>query len=92
MNNTFKAVQLSFSGRWRMMNRRGCLCAIMLFVAVTLLAGCHTDPNARKQKYLESGKRFSAEGKYRESGHPIFKRREDRQELRRCSLRTGAGV
>ena len=39
----------------------------MLFVAVALLAGCHGDPNVRKQKYLESGKRYSAEGKYREA-------------------------
>ena len=40
---------------------------VMLFVAVALLAGCHGDPNVRKQKYLESGKRYSAEGKYREA-------------------------
>ena len=49
------------------MNRRGSLWVVMLFVAVGLLAGCHTDPNVRKQKYLESGKRYSAEGKYREA-------------------------
>jgi tetratricopeptide (TPR) repeat protein len=67
MNNPFKAVQLSFAGRWRLMNRRGFLCAGLLLATVTLLAGCHTDPNVRKQKYLESGKRFSAEGKYREA-------------------------
>lgn len=39
----------------------------MLCVAVTLLAGCHFDPNVRRQKYLESGDRYSAEGKYREA-------------------------
>lgn len=39
----------------------------MLFVTIALLAGCHGDPNVRKQKYLESGKRYSAEGKYREA-------------------------
>jgi hypothetical protein len=39
----------------------------VLFVAAALLAGCHGDPNVRKQKYLESGKRYSAEGKYREA-------------------------
>jgi tetratricopeptide (TPR) repeat protein len=39
----------------------------MLFVAVALLAGCHGDPNVRKQKYLESGKRYSAESKYKEA-------------------------
>jgi Tfp pilus assembly protein PilF len=31
------------------------------------VAGCHGNPGARKQKYLESGRRFSAEGKYREA-------------------------
>ena len=49
------------------MNRRGSLCVVMLFVAATLFAGCHGDPNVRKQKYLESGKRYSAQGKYREA-------------------------
>jgi tetratricopeptide (TPR) repeat protein len=39
----------------------------MLFVAVGLFAGCHGDPNVRKQKYLESGKRYSAESKYKEA-------------------------
>jgi tetratricopeptide (TPR) repeat protein len=32
-----------------------------------LLAGCHGDPNVRKQKYFESGKRYSAQGKYKEA-------------------------
>ena len=31
------------------------------------MAGCHGDPNVRKQKYLESGKRYSAQSKYREA-------------------------
>jgi hypothetical protein len=62
-----QAVQLSFDERWRRMNRRGAFWVIMLFVAAALLAGCHGDPNVRKQKYLESGKRYSAEGKYREA-------------------------
>lgn len=68
MNNSFKIVQLSFDGKWRQMNLRGSLWVITLFVAVGLLAGCHGDPNVRKQKYLESGKRYSADGKYREAG------------------------
>ncbi len=49
------------------MNRLGSPWVVMLFVAVGLLAGCHGDPNVRKQKYLESGKRYSADGKYREA-------------------------
>jgi tetratricopeptide (TPR) repeat protein len=49
------------------MNWRGAYWVIMLFVAAALLAGCHGDPNVRKQKYLESGERYSAQGKYREA-------------------------
>ncbi len=49
------------------MNWRGAFWVIVLFAAATLLAGCHGDPNVRKQKYLESGQRYSAEGKYREA-------------------------
>ena len=37
------------------MNRRGALWVVVFFVAAALLAGCHGDPNVRKQKYLESG-------------------------------------
>ncbi len=29
--------------------------------------GCHHDPNVQKQKYLESGKRYAAESKYKEA-------------------------
>jgi tetratricopeptide (TPR) repeat protein len=67
VKKSFKIVQWSFDGGWRMMNRRASLWVVMLFVAVGLLAGCHGDPNVRKQKYLESGKRYSADGKYREA-------------------------
>jgi tetratricopeptide (TPR) repeat protein len=49
------------------MNWRGAYCVIVLFVATALLAGCHGDPNVRKHKYLESGERYSAQGKYREA-------------------------
>src|ERR1035441_9581967 len=49
------------------MNWRGAYWVIMLFVAAALLAGCHGDPNVRKQKYLESGERYSTQGKYREA-------------------------
>ena len=49
------------------MNQRGLLVVVMLFVAIGLLAGCHRDPNVRKQKYLESGNRYSSDGKYREA-------------------------
>lgn len=67
MKSSFKSDQLSFNGNWRRINRQGPLWVLMLLIAVALLAGCHGDPNVRKQKYLESGKRYSAEGKYREA-------------------------
>jgi tetratricopeptide (TPR) repeat protein len=49
------------------MNRRGSLWVVVFFVAVGLVAGCHRDPNVRKQKYMESGNRYSEQGKYREA-------------------------
>ena len=33
----------------------------------TLFTGCSRDPNVRKQKYLDSGEKYFAEGKYREA-------------------------
>jgi tetratricopeptide (TPR) repeat protein len=32
-----------------------------------MFTGCSRDPNVRKQKYLDSGEKYSAEGKYREA-------------------------
>lgn len=49
------------------MNRQSYVQVVALFVAIALLSGCHSDPNVRKQKYLASGNRYSAEGKYREA-------------------------
>jgi tetratricopeptide (TPR) repeat protein len=40
---------------------------VALLGALVLMAGCHTDPNLKKQRYLESGKRYSAKHKYREA-------------------------
>ncbi len=42
--------------------------AVLLVSAMfALTAGCNRDPNVRKQKYLESGKRYEAAGKYKEA-------------------------
>ncbi len=49
------------------MKQRRLIRIVALALAVGLVAGCHTDPNVRKKKYLASGDRFSAEGKYREA-------------------------
>ena len=32
-----------------------------------MFTGCSRDPNVRKQKYLDSGEKYAAEGKYREA-------------------------
>lgn len=40
---------------------------VTLLIAGTLLAGCKGDPRVRKQKYFESGNRFSAAGSYKEA-------------------------
>ncbi len=36
-------------------------------LACACLTACNRDPNARKQKYFESGEKYFAEGKYREA-------------------------
>ena len=42
--------------------------SVLLFCSMGLLiTGCSRDPNVRKQKYFESGKRYMAKGKYREA-------------------------
>ena len=67
MRNSFEAFQAVCDAKWRRMNGRGAVSVIMLLAMAALLAGCHGDPNVRKQKYLESGERYSAQGKYREA-------------------------
>ena len=67
MKSSFKVAQVKCDEMWRRVNWRGAYWVIMLSVAAALLAGCHGDPNVRKQKYLESGERYSAQGKYREA-------------------------
>jgi len=37
------------------------------FLVAAFFTGCSRDPNVRKQKYLESGDRYFAKGKYREA-------------------------
>ncbi len=43
------------------------MAAAVVSLALAVTAGCNRDPNVRKQKYLESGKRYEANGKYREA-------------------------
>src|SRR5215469_5950018 len=64
--DTTNQISLCDSRGFRAKERRFFRIGSLLIVA-SLVAGCHGDPNVRKQKYLESGKRYSAEGKYNEA-------------------------
>ena len=44
---------------------------LAMSVALAFTAGCNRDPNVRKQKYLESGKRYEDSGKYKEAAIQI---------------------
>ncbi len=46
---------------------RGISVALSAFMVMGFATGCHHDPNVQKQKYLESGKRYAAESKYKEA-------------------------
>ena len=67
MNSTPKALERSRSRSANHLRRRGFLAFTTLFVALALLSGCHRDPDVAKQKYLDSGKHYSAQGKWREA-------------------------
>lgn len=49
------------------MNRRRNISVAMLLTFLTLVAGCRVNPAVREKKYLDSGRRYSAEGKYKEA-------------------------
>ena len=36
-------------------------------LALGLTVGCHRDPNKQKQRYLDSGKRYADQGKFKEA-------------------------
>lgn len=52
-------------GSTRMM--RSLAVVLPAFLMVFLATGCHQDPNVRKHKYLESGRRYEKDGKLREA-------------------------
>jgi len=60
-------IQSGIDGRSRLRNYCVVLGVIALFLSFTFMSGCHRDPNVRKHKYLESGQRYSAQGKDREA-------------------------
>jgi tetratricopeptide (TPR) repeat protein len=67
MNRTPKELDRSRSQSLKNSRRRGFLAFTALFVALAAVSGCHGNPDVAKEKYLESGKRYSAEGKWREA-------------------------
>src|SRR5215467_6409172 len=44
------------------------LCLFQVLVSVALFFGCSRDPNVRKHKYFDSGRRYFAQGKFVEAG------------------------
>jgi Tfp pilus assembly protein PilF len=67
VESEFKALQVGCDDRRKLRNCRAALAAVALLLAFALVSGCHRDPNVRKQKYLESGQKYSAEGKDKEA-------------------------
>ena len=63
----FKASQFTIDGARKPRNHRAAFAIVALFLSLTLLSGCFRDPNVRKHKYLESGQKYSAQGKDREA-------------------------
>jgi len=62
-----KSIQFGCGGGRSPWNRCAALWVVVLFLSLTLLSGCFRDPNVRKHKYLESGQKYSAQGKDREA-------------------------
>jgi len=67
MKSTFPPFECNRKTRRCRTGQRGVFALTAVFVALALFTGCHSDPNLAKQKYLESGKRYSAQGKWREA-------------------------
>jgi len=67
VESRINAIQFGYDGRQMSRNRYTALWVVALFLSLTLLSGCFRDPNVRKQKYLESGQKYSAQGKDREA-------------------------
>ncbi len=67
MNSTPRLLERNHSRFSTYLRRRGFFAFTALFVALAVLSGCHKDPDVAKHKYLESGKHYSAQGKWREA-------------------------
>jgi tetratricopeptide (TPR) repeat protein len=49
------------------MSKSAALSALTLCILSVLFAGCHSDPNTRRQLYVESGQRYFNQGKFKEA-------------------------
>ena len=67
MESRVKTIQFGSIDRRSSRNLYAALGIVALFLSLTLLSGCFRDPNVRKHKYLESGQKYSAQGKDREA-------------------------
>src|SRR5271157_192749 len=67
VESRIKAFQFGCDDRRRTRNQRATLWVVALFLSLTLVSGCFRDPNVRKHKYLESGQKYSAQGKDKEA-------------------------
>ena len=67
MKSRVNAIQFGCDGRQMSRSCNAVLLVVALFLSLTLLSGCFRDPNVRKHKYLESGQKYSAQGKDKEA-------------------------
>jgi tetratricopeptide (TPR) repeat protein len=67
VESRYKTFQSGISGKRPFRSSGAVLGMIAIFFSLTLLSGCHRDPNVRKQKYFESGQRYSSQGKEKEA-------------------------
>jgi tetratricopeptide (TPR) repeat protein len=67
MESRYRAFQSCFNNKRRSRSRCATAWMLMLVLSFAFLSGCHRDPNVRKHKYLESGQRFSDQGKDKEA-------------------------
>src|SRR5207248_1162766 len=63
LNHTEKRKASMFSSRYA----SRIVIVSLLTVALPFATACNRDPNVRKQKYMESGKRYEDSGKYKEA-------------------------
>ena len=92
MESGCDAMKSGIECSWRPRRWGAVVGVFTVFLSLALLTGCFRDPNVRKHKYLESGAEVCHPGQGSGGGHPVFQRAEDRQELCRSALCSGADL